>query len=172
MINSFCLSLWSIPFICQFLSWETIWENLENCFLTKSQLKLFDIHVLVCLYHLLLTLSLCLHNMVTFFSSTTREHSWRVKHHTEMASSQDIYISDQTIMWHFDKSVLALYTKFIAHYLIDNQRMFNAGIDKSLLQWIYCKCLAWGHRLDWLCYLAGISQTAPTIFFKISGYVF
>ena len=26
--------------------------------------------------------------------------------------------------------------------------------------------------LDWLCYLAGNSLTAPTIFFKFSGYIF
>ena len=26
--------------------------------------------------------------------------------------------------------------------------------------------------LDWLCYLAGNSQTAPSIFFKFSGYIF
>ena len=26
--------------------------------------------------------------------------------------------------------------------------------------------------LDWLCYLAGISQTAPTIFFKLSVQIF
>ena len=29
-----------------------------------------------------------------------------------------------------------------------------------------------GNGLDWLCYLAGNSQTAPTIFFKFSGYIF
>ena len=29
-----------------------------------------------------------------------------------------------------------------------------------------------GNGLNWLCYLAGNSQTAPTIFFKFSGYVF
>ena len=29
-----------------------------------------------------------------------------------------------------------------------------------------------GNGLDWLCYLAGNSQTAPTIFFKLSVYLF
>ena len=29
-----------------------------------------------------------------------------------------------------------------------------------------------GNGLNWLCYLAGNSQTAPIIFFKFSGYVF
>ena len=29
-----------------------------------------------------------------------------------------------------------------------------------------------GNGLDWLCYLFGNSQTAPTIFFKFSGYIF
>ena len=28
-----------------------------------------------------------------------------------------------------------------------------------------------GNGLDWLCYLAGNSQTAPTIFFKLSAYI-
>ena len=28
------------------------------------------------------------------------------------------------------------------------------------------KCEGNGNGLDWLCYLAGISQTAPTIFFQ------
>ena len=41
----------SVFFVHQFLTWETIWEKLENCFLTKSQPNLFDIHVLACLYH-------------------------------------------------------------------------------------------------------------------------
>ena len=41
----------SVFFVHQFLTWETIWEKLENCFLTKSLPKLFDINVLACLYH-------------------------------------------------------------------------------------------------------------------------
>ena len=28
-----------------------------------------------------------------------------------------------------------------------------------------------GNWLDWLCYLAGNFQTAPTIFFKLSAYL-
>ena len=45
------------------------------------------------------------------------------------------------------------YGMYFYAYLINNRRMFNLGIDdlaektyippKSLLQWIYCKCLAW-----------------------------
>ena len=33
------------------------------------------------------------------------------------------------------------------------------------------KKIVGGNGLDWLCYLAGNFQTAPTIFFKLSAYI-
>jgi len=48
-------------------------------------------------------------------------------------------------------------------FSLSGQISFALGSSKTNLS---------GNGLDWLCYLAGNSQTAPTIFFKFSGYVF